>query len=152
MGGGNAMPKGKSLKKQREQATTVRQSVATMTRLIQDELETKGSDVRSKILDSFDDTLAAVEALAHGIKLVKSSGQEDEFVYSLPPHWPALKWLADWGRQILRQEATTVQEHRIDPETQQIMKEFIEEGRKRPAVAQAEGVYQLGSGDNGVSE
>jgi len=146
------MPKGRSLKKQREQATTVRQSVATMTRLLQDELETKGSDVRAKILSSFDDTLAAVEALAHGIKLAKNAGQEDEFVYSLPPHWPALKWLADWGRQILRQEATTVQEHRIDPATQQIMKDFIEEGRKRPAVAQAEGVYQLGSGDNGVSE
>lgn len=123
-----------------------------MTRLLQDELEIKGSDVRAKILDSFDDTLAAVEALAHGIKLAKNAGQEDEFVYSLPPHWPALKWLADWGRQILKQEATQVMEHRIDPEAQKIMKEFIEEGRKRPAVIESEGVYQLGPGDNGVSE
>jgi hypothetical protein len=135
-----------------------------MTRLLQDELETKGSDVRAKILASFDDTLAAVEALAHGIKLAKNAGQENEFVYSLPPHWPALKWLADWSRQILKQEATTVQEHRIDDETKQIMKDFIAEGRKRPAVIESEGVYQLGApepvteplttgqpGDNGVS-
>ncbi len=147
------MPSGKPLKKQREQAATVRLAVTSMTRLLQDELETKGSDVRTKILDSFDDTLAAVEALAHGIKLVKNAGQEDEFVYSLPPHWPTLKWLADWGRQILKQEATTVQEHRIDDETKQIMKDFIAEGRKRPAVIESEGVYQLGrSGDNGVSK
>lgn len=135
------MPSGKPLKKQREQAATVRQSVAAMTRVLQDELETKGSDVRAKILASFDDTLAAVEALAHGI-IVKNS---KDVVYSLPPHWPALKWLADWGRQILKQEATTVQEHRIDPETAQMMKDFIEEGRKRPAVAQEGGVYQLGN-------
>ena len=142
------MPSGKPLKKQREQAATVRSAVTSMTRVLQDELETKGSDVRAKILDSFDDTLAAVEALAHGIKLAKNAGQEDEFVYSLPPHWPALKWLADWGRQILKQEATTVQEHRIDPETAQMMKDFIEEGRKRPPVMEKGGVYQLGNGDD----
>jgi len=151
------MPSGKPLKKQREQAATVRQSVAAMTRVLQDELETKGSDVRAKILDSFDDTLAAVEALAHGI-IVESDKGDHKVVYSLPPHWPALKWLADWGRQILKQEATTVQEHRIDPETAQMMKDFIEEGRKRPPVMEEGGVYQLGvpkpvtTGDNGVSE
>jgi hypothetical protein len=148
------MPKGKHLKAQREQAATVRSAVNSMTRLLQDELETKGSDVRAEILASFDDTLAAVEALAHGI-IVESTKGGDKVVYSLPPHWPALKWLADWGRQILKQEATTVQEHRIDPETAQMMKDFIEEGRKRPAVIESEGVYQLGSGrpgDNGVSE
>jgi hypothetical protein len=121
-----------------------------MTRLLQDELETKGSDVRAKILDSFDDTLAAVEALAHGITVKNSK----DVVYSLPPHWPALKWLADWGRQILKQEATTVQEHRIDDETKQIMKDFIAEGRRRPPVIEEGGVFQLGApkGDNGVSE
>ncbi len=139
------MPKGKHLKAQREQARDVRSTVATMTRLLQDELETKGSDVRAKILDSFDDTLAAVEALAHGIKAVKTNPVSgEEFVYSLPPHWPALKWLADWGRQILKQGPMTTQEHTIDDETKQIMKDFIQEGRKRQPVAQEEGVFMLG--------
>lgn len=142
------MPKGKHLKEARHKSVEVENLMRSMSTAVRDELMVEGSEARARILASFDDTLTAIERLAHGLTVQKlvidKEGNAEEIVYSLPPFWPALKWLADWGRQIVKEGPKTVQEHDIPEDTKKLLREFMQGGPNREAPRQQDGVYQLG--------
>ena len=147
------MPKGKHLKELRKQNVEVGKTMRAMALTMQDELESIGSETRARLITGFDGTLTAIERLAHGITIQKfvpdKNGDVNEVIYSLPPYWPALKWLADWNRQIINEGPKTIQEHTIDPEAKQLLKDFVQGDKDRPAPVAVEGVFQLGrNGDH----
>lgn len=103
----------------------------SMEYAVDQELNGMQDETRKRILEEFKDALDIIRGIAHGIRVVKSvvtfngvdSGivcprcgdPTEEVVYTVPPYWPALKWIAEWGRQIIKEAPKKEVEHRLDP-------------------------------------
>ena len=117
---------------------------------LDEELNKKGSEARARILADFDDSLEAVEHLAHGTKVLrqlpvtengivchKCGSPVNEQVYTVPPFWPALRWKLEWGRQIIKEEPVKRVTHDLDPETVRLMRDYIDGPASAPVLLPA---------------
>jgi len=114
---------------------------------LDEELNKKGSEARARILSAFDNALAAVEQLAYGTKVIgpvmataqglacpKCGTAVEETVYRIPPYWPALRWMLDWGRQIIKEEPTKRVAHEYPPEALEAMRRYVGEPNSTPIM------------------
>ena len=134
-----------------------------MEQTIDEELGIKGSEARQRLLASFDDNFAAVQALANGIKKIgvvvarggvvcnECGKPADEIIYTVPPYWPTLRWLMDWQRQLIREEPKKTVEHTVDPVAMETMRKYIDKDHYIMAYLPEpgeDGVVNLSDSDN----
>lgn len=110
----------------------------SMMATIDEELTTKGNAARQKILSRQDDNISSIQRLADGIMvqapLVTKNGMVchncgepvTDVVYRVPPYWPALRWLTDWNRQIIREAPARLVEHTVDPVALEAMRAYLD--------------------------
>jgi hypothetical protein len=97
---------------------------------LDEEINKKGGEARAEILNNMEGNLATVQALATGIKVQQPLATDKGFVcnrcgspvtevvYTVPPFWPALRWLGEWARQLVKEEPNKGRVvHELSPET-----------------------------------
>jgi hypothetical protein len=97
---------------------------------LNEEIIKKGDAARGEILDNMAGNLETVQALATGIKVQQPLATDKGFVcnrcgspvtevvYTVPPFWPALRWLGEWARQLVKEEPNKGRVvHELSPET-----------------------------------
>ncbi len=143
------MPTGKSRQgskaAQREIATDVNKMATAIRSKLDEELNLKSAEARREILEGAKDILDVIRDLALGIKLVRT----DDTAYAIAPHWPSLKWLAEWYRQLINEDpkGKRVQvEHGLDDEMRDTLRQFMNP-TPRALPEPEDGVYTLGAGD-----
>ena len=111
---------------------------------LDEELMQKGGEARARILNDFDDALEAVEKLAYGIRVQRPIANEaglacpkcgeaiHDAVYHVPPFWPALRWMLEWGRQIIKEEPKKTVEHEYPPEVLEAMRRYVDGPASEP--------------------
>ena len=113
------------------------------------ELKRVGSEARQQLVESLPATLELIQALAAGIVVEvgrKVDGQFVQVVYRVPPFWPAIKYLSDWGRKIVGTDPAERKEVGLTQETMDFIREGIKaQGPSRPQLpAPRDGVVILG--------
>jgi len=110
----------------------------SMMYTLDEELSQKGGEARARIINDFDNALEAVEKLAYGIRVQRPVATEaglacgkcgtavSDVVYHVPPFWPALRWMLEWGRQIIKEEPKKTVEHEYPPEVLEAMRRYVD--------------------------
>jgi len=129
-----------------------------MLSLLDEEVARVGSQARQRITGNFDVYLEIIERMASGLlregeelAFVASDGTRtmEKYVYRVPPDWRALKWLADWGRAIVREGPKKEVVHSYPPELMEAVRQYLDERQQPPIVHEpgVDGVIKLiGSG------
>lgn len=118
---------------------TMRRSLKNRVR---DLMRQGGDEYAMKVLEEMPNIFDALLALAQGITI---RDVVNEKTYRVPPDWQAVKYLADWGRQIMGMDTARRVEHDLPDDTKALMRDYLEaKQREEPAVVEApDGVVVL---------
>lgn len=143
------MPSGKARKVANKQQEPLSEEVSltslnkSMLITVDQELRQVGSETRAKLVKDLPNVYDVIVALAQGItvKSVKDvDGEPRLVVYTVPPLWGAVKYLADWGRKIVGTDPAERKEVGLTKETMDFIRECIrEQAPYRPALPEPKG-------------
>lgn len=109
-----------------------------------------GSATRQKLIDATEDIFDTILAVARGITVEESrvtdDGEMGTVVYRVPPHWPALKYLADWQRKVLQTDPKDPQLHLhgLTDEMKEVVKAWMAPKSEESRPYEVDGVIHLG--------
>jgi hypothetical protein len=117
-----------------EETVTLSELNRSMMVAVSKELADGNQKISQEIIDALPDYLDTLNRLATGIVIqgtkFDNNGEPHTFVYSVPPFWPALKYLLEWSkklRDLTPAQAPQTQriESGIDAETRKFLAEFV---------------------------
>lgn len=156
------MPKGKPHKKQtigREipkdtevvpaVPATLEQLNRSMDASVSQQLAHVGKEIRERIIDEAPDIIETLFRLSKGITVQTFDKDGDEVVYTVPPHWGAIKYLTEWARLLLETDpAPAKNRHGLDKETREFLQQFVTPAGRPNLPQMVNGTFVLGTEQN----